>query len=155
MENKEIEQLLKEYKDKIVIPKKNYKKIIDYIKNNFGTIEITEDYDYKRIIGLAKKNCESLIEFNKLGIKDIDIKAFNIIEDDSSYKYYSKEQDLYEGYIHVFIETNTGYIFSNSTELYIDLFLFSGLNHKDIEFKSPELIMYLNFLNEKYKKHLK
>lgn len=134
--------------------RKTSSELCNYIKNKFDIIDVSKKND---VIAKEKfefkKNClSSWYNSDKsLNQDNLVLNSYIIIKNSKSNFYYQKFGQKYlKDSIYVIIESNTGYISSNSDELNNELYLYRGVSNLDIINNSPDLFLYLELLNEKF-----
>lgn len=155
--NEYIKLLKDKHKNEIFSNKKNTLEIINYINNKFNLKEIEKDaIKYQHQIEITKINCMNAeSNRNKVNYEDMNITAYEIIKDSLSadyylaYDYYSTISSILP--IFLIIESNTGYLYSNSNDLMKHLILYQGISQDDIDNNTDNLTLYLRLLDEKSK----
>lgn len=122
----------KEYKDRLLPNRRNALEVIAYLKNKYSVIEIKDEKWREVVIDNAINNiCYS----SKLPIgKKPHALVFKIPNEKTAQVLYQKKEELKDEEIYVGIELETGYIHvEGSSFLYDELFVFRGLDEKDLE----------------------
>jgi len=145
--------LLKEkYENKLYANKKTPIEVLEYINKKFNLEEIEENsIKYLRELEFIKINCLNA-ESNKNKIKydDLDIRTYEIKQDDLSFKYYQKynQNKTVIRPIYIMIETNTAYLNCNDDTLYKQLIVYQGVSQYEIDNNAGDLYLYLRLIDE-------
>lgn len=151
--NNHIKLLKDKHAGRIVDCKKSTQELVLYIKNKFDINDNDDDDVYIRhsyLIETTKINCLNSIKGIGLREDDLDMKAYEIIDNESSSLYYPEfRKDYFNESICVVLDMTTGYIECSSRLLKRELFLYRGISEHDIENDTPDLVTYLLCLDEK------
>ena len=142
-----IEHLMKKYKDEIVIGTRNIDELLGFLRKKFNILEMP----LSKLPSSYLEHCKFNI-FNMESTKNrvvsgqkLRFLAYEIVMENQSYISYaplSKTEKIF-----VVFETKTESIFSNSSRLFLELFLFRGICQLDYEQKTIMLFDYLTKLD--------
>lgn len=131
-----------EYKDKVVVGKKNLLQMYEYCKNTFGIEQVEKD--------VLDFNAAALFQdFMNLQAKSNKIAIYRVPKSDCMKLYYDYYHDAFQGsdaiYIFVDEESNLWSSTSQLFSLYLRIQL--GIELKDIEARNRTYLDYLNYFH--------
>ncbi len=147
-------ELLKKYQDSFI-----------YVDERRKTREVLEqivDIEEKPVaflpekrIGLLAENARNSIYFD--GLKEVSVKLFFVVNNEKSEKYYQdpnfhqSETDpfLEDDRLYVFLDEKVGILETNSSLLFLDVLIFSGISHKSVEKRDCYFMDYISAFEHK------
>lgn len=142
--NNFIEQLKEAYCDKIIKVKKTTEEVIEYCKEAYGLIPMSdiEGLDYLGISMIDNiKNLLNVVDDSK-----IKFKIFRLEENYQTKKFYQYYNDRFYGNLRVYVyhEVFTDKLFSNCELFELKLSLLRGVDKLEIQNETRNYIEYLN-----------
>lgn len=126
------ETQIKMFKHLIPIGERDSKDLIDYLKKNFDTVEISfsefPSY-YKDIHSENAKYCVGNAKLN-VEIEDMSFRLFKIIENEKSIEYVDPQEAEHDNFLFFILEEKTKYMSTNSGKLLTEMNYVSGLSEE-------------------------
>lgn len=144
----DIEHLMKRYQDEIIIGTRNIDELLGFLRKKFTVLEMPLSKLPSGYLEHCKFNIFHM-ESSKNRVateQELSFLAYEIVMEHQSYISYAPLSTEKER-IFVVFETKTESIFSNSSRLYLELFLFRGIGQFDYEQKTIMLLDYVTKLD--------
>lgn len=124
-------------------PRKSIEELLENLKNKVDVEEISTK-DCENIFKIAQLNAQEFIKNNSKNINLIpNIKAYKIIRNLKSKKYYNRNCYGELDELFVFFDYTSEYIESNSSLLLFELLIERGINDNDLIQKNEEYYNYI------------
>ena len=142
-----LKRLEDEYSRYIISPQKNLETIISLLKTKVDCVEQSIQNEGSFFVEAMEENVFfSIYNIEDRSKNDFIFICYSIEENEKSEMYYSDLNDGKDKVI-VDIEKCTGYIYSNSSKLFLELVIERGINTEDIELRN---VFYQDYLSKLY-----
>ena len=134
------------FKSSIPIGPKTISELVDWLRKQVDIKEIPLSLLHGRTLQTAKYNARHCILNNPLQLNpdDMFFLAFEVIINQKSSRYFDTIYD--HELIYVVLEEHTGYIFSNSNRLFLDLEFIRGVSQHEFDTEGDEFRSLLSHL---------
>lgn len=122
------------FKDSIPIGKKQTFELVDFLKNQVDVREIKLNDLPGNVAKMVIFNAVHCILNNDLQLnsKDMSFLVFQIIKNEKSYKYFTDKGQRGK-FVYIVFEEHTGYISSNSNQLFLEFELARGVTQHEFD----------------------
>ena len=138
--------LASKYKHIVILGNRDTQEIINIIKNKFTIVEVNLFDIQSTIVRFLNSNVLHSYSNQKLALSesDFEYRVFKIINNQKSKDYYNGfHQPQIDG-LFVVLEINTGYIYTNSNRLQLELMIWQGICKYHF---TNETMVYWGYLN--------